>query len=55
MEIVKKACKLKANVNFLDDFYNKNVIQMMKKIMADKHHPLHGNCIFKIMKKTCSV
>ena len=30
----------------VDDLYNKNVIQMVKKIMADKQHPLHANYVF---------
>ena len=30
----------------VDDSYNKNVIQMVKNIMADKQHPLHANYVF---------
>ena len=30
----------------VDDLYNKNVIQMVKKIMADKRHPFHANYVF---------
>lgn len=40
-KIVRSARKLKANVTSLDGLYNKNVIQMVKKIMADDKHPLH--------------
>ena len=45
-KIVRTARKLKAKVDSLDGLYNKNVIQMVKKIMADEQHPLYSNYVF---------
>ena len=45
-KIVRTASKMKTKVTSLDDLYDRNVIQTVKKIIADEQHPLNDNYVF---------